>query len=177
MKRFLTPLFTFCVALAVNAQPVPTTGSPVLRADNIDEVVSALTLEEKVHLVIGCGMSMGSDSKFPGTAGRTYDIPRLGIPSAFLADGPHRLAMASKREFDSRTYHATEFPSSTTVAATFDPDAAYHVGRALGTEVKDYGMDVLLAPGVNLMRNALCGRNHEYYAEDPVLVGDRKSVV
>lgn len=171
MKRFLTPLFTFCVALAVNAQPVPTTGSPVLRADNIDEVVSALTLEEKVHLVIGCGMSMGSDSKFPGTAGRTYDIPRLGIPSAFLADGPHRLAMASKREFDSRTYHATEFPSSTTVAATFDPDAAYHVGRALGTEVKDYGMDVLLAPGVNLMRNALCGRNHEYYAEDPVLVG------
>ena len=53
MKRFLTPLFTFCVALAVNAQPVPTTGSPVLRADNIDEVVSALTLEEKVHLVIG----------------------------------------------------------------------------------------------------------------------------
>ena len=94
MKRFLTPLFTFCVALAVNAQPVPATGSPVLRADNIDEVVSALTLEEKVHLVIGCGMSMGSDSKFPGTAGRTYDIPRLGIPSAFLADGPHRLAMA-----------------------------------------------------------------------------------
>ena len=87
------------MALAVNAQPVPTTGSPVLRADNIDEVVSALTLEEKVHLVIGCGMSMGSDSKFPGTAGRTYDIPRLGIPSAFLADGPHRLAMASKREF------------------------------------------------------------------------------
>ena len=72
MKRFLTPLFTFCVALAVNAQPVPATGSPVLRADNIDEVVSALTLEEKVHLVIGCGMSMGSDSKFPGTAGRTF---------------------------------------------------------------------------------------------------------
>lgn len=171
MKRLLTPLFTFCVALAVNAQPVPATGSPVLRADNIDEVVSALTLEEKVHLVIGCGMSMGSDTKFPGTAGRTYDIPRLGIPSAYLADGPHRLAMASKREFDSRTYHATEFPSSTTVAATFDPDAAYCVGQALGTEVKDYGMDVLLAPGVNLMRNALCGRNHEYYAEDPVLVG------
>ena len=120
MKKLLTPLFSFCVALAVNAQSVPATGSPVLRADNIDEVVSALTLEEKVHLVIGCGMSMGSDSKFPGTAGRTYDIPRLGIPSAYLADGPHRLAMASKREFDSHTYHATEFPSSTTVAATFE---------------------------------------------------------
>lgn len=171
MKRFLTPLFTFCVVLAVNAQPIPAVGLPILRTDNIDEVVNAMTLEEKVHIVIGCGMSMGSDSKFPGTAGRTYEIPRLGIPSAFLADGPHRLAMASKREFDSRTYHATEFPSSTTVAATFDPDAAYRVGQALGTEVKDYGMDVLLAPGVNLIRNTLCGRNHEYYAEDPVLVG------
>lgn len=138
---------------------------------HIDEVVNALTLEEKVHLVIGCGMSMDSDSKFPGTAGRTYDIPRLGIPSVYLADGPHRLAMASKREFDSRIYYATEFPSSTTVAATFDPDAAYRIGQTLGIEVKDYGMDVLLAPGVNLMRNVLCGRNHEYYAEDPVLAG------
>ena len=174
MKKIslLPVIFNFCVALAVNAQPVSAIKLPVLRADNIDEVVSALTLEEKVHLVIGCGMSMGSDTKFPGTAGRTYDIPRLGIPPVYLADGPHRLVMAPKREFDSRTYHATEFPSSTTVAATFDPDAAYRVGQALGTEVKDYGLDVLLAPGINLMRNVLCGRNHEYYAEDPVLAGD-----
>ena len=171
MKKIslLPVIFNFCVALAVNAQPVSAIKLPVLRADNIDEVVSALTLEEKVHLVIGCGMSMGSDTKFPGTAGRTYDIPRLGIPPVYLADGPHRLVMAPKREFDSRTYHATEFPSSTTVAATFDPDAAYRVGQALGTEVKDYGLDVLLAPGINLMRNVLCGRNHEYYAEDPVI--------
>lgn len=171
MKRFLISLCTFGVALAVNAQPVPATPSPMLDDGNIDQVVSALTLEEKVRLVIGCGMSMDDSAKFPGTAGRTCDIPRLGIPSAYLADGPHRLAMASRREFDSRTYHATEFPSSTTVAATFDPDAAYCIGQALGTEVRDYGMDVLLAPGVNLMRNALCGRNHEYYAEDPVLAG------
>lgn len=171
MKRILTPLFIFCVALAVNAQPAPASGPLTLRADNVDEVVAALTLEEKVHLVIGCGMAMGDDVKFPGTAGRTYDIPRLGIPSAYLADGPHRLAMATKRSFDSRDYRTTEFPSGTTVAATFDPDAAYRVGQALGTEVKDYGLDVLLAPGANLMRNTLCGRNHEYYAEDPVLVG------
>lgn len=171
MKKVFIPLCSLCVALTVYSQSVPTTDGPTLRADNIDEVISAMTLEEKVHLVIGCGMSMGSDSKFPGTAGRTYDIPRLGIPSVYLADGPHRLAMASKREFDSHTYYATEFPSSTTVAATFDTKAAFQIGQTLGTEVKDYGMDVLLAPGVNLMRNVLCGRNHEYYAEDPVLVG------
>ena len=171
MRRLSITLFSLCLASALTAQTTGSNQSVRLRTDNIDEVVSAMTLEEKVHLVIGCGMSMGSDTKFPGTAGRTYDIPRLGIPSAYLADGPHRLAMAAKREFDSRTYHATEFPSSTTVAATFNPDAAHKVGRTLGTEVKDYGLDVLLAPGVNLMRNVLCGRNHEYYSEDPVLTG------
>ena len=171
MRRLSITLFSLSLASALTAQTTGSNQSVRLRADNIDEVVSAMTLEEKVHLVIGCGMSMGSDAKFPGTAGRTYDIPRLGIPSAYLADGPHRLAMAAKREFDSRTYPATEFPSSTTVAATFNPDAAHKVGRTLGTEVKDYGLDVLLAPGVNLMRNVLCGRNHEYYSEDPVLAG------
>ncbi|WP_418826313.1 glycoside hydrolase family 3 C-terminal domain-containing protein [Phocaeicola sp.] len=146
-------------------------GQVKLNASNIDEVIGQMTLEEKVHMVIGCGMSMGDDVKFLGTAGRTYDIPRLGIPSVYLADGPHRLAMAVKRDFDSHFYYATEFPSGTTVAATFDPNAAFQVGAALGEEVKDYGMDVLLAPGANLMRNALCGRNHEYYSEDPVVTG------
>lgn len=146
-------------------------GQVKLNASNIDEVIGQMTLEEKVHMVIGCGMSMGDDVNFPGTAGRTYDIPRLGIPSVYLADGPHRLAMAVKRDFDSHFYYATEFPSGTTVAATFDPNAAFQVGAALGEEVKDYGMDVLLAPGANLMRNVLCGRNHEYYSEDPVVTG------
>lgn len=171
MKRLSITLFSLCLVSALAAQMVDYNRVIKLRADNIDEIVSLMTLDEKVHMLIGCGMSMGGDTKFPGTAGRTYGIPRLGIPSAYLADGPHRLAMAAKREFDSRTYHATEFPSSTTVAATFSPDAAYRIGRSLGREVKDYGLDVLLAPGVNLMRNVLCGRNHEYYSEDPVLAG------
>ena len=144
---------------------------PKLNADNIDEVIQAMTLEEKVRMCIGCGMAIGDDAKFPGTAGRTYDIPRLGIPSVYLADGPHRLAMTTKRDFDSRFYYTTEFPSGTTVAATFNPEAAFKVGAALGEEVKDYGLDVLLAPGANLIRNVLCGRNHEYYSEDPVVTG------
>ena len=89
MRRLSITLFSLCLASALTAQVTGSNQSVRLRADNIDEVVSAMTLEEKVHLVIGCGMSMGSDTKFPGTAGRTYDIPRLGIPSAYLADGPH----------------------------------------------------------------------------------------
>ena len=160
------------IGVAALCMVTPTVQAQVkLNANNIDEVIGEMTLEEKVHMVIGCGMSMEDGAKFPGTAGRTYDIPRLGIPSVYLADGPHRLAMSVKRDFDSRFYYATEFPSGTTVAATFDPNAAYQVGAALGEEVKDYGMDVLLAPGANLMRNALCGRNHEYYSEDPVVTG------
>lgn len=160
------------IGVAALCMVTPTVQAQVkLNANNIDEVIGEMTLEEKVHMVIGCGMSMGDGAKFPGTAGRTYDIPRLGIPSVYLADGPHRLAMSVKRDYDSRFYYATEFPSGTTVAATFDPNAAYQVGAALGEEVKDYGMDVLLAPGANLMRNALCGRNHEYYSEDPVVTG------
>ncbi|MCF0173698.1 MAG: beta-glucosidase [Bacteroidales bacterium] len=164
MRKALLSLLLIATGTIAFAQPK-------LTADNIDEVIAAMTLEEKVHMVIGCGMAFGEDVKFPGTAGRTYDIPRLGIKSAYLADGPHRLVLASKRDFDSRTFYTTEFPSSTTVAATFDYDAAYAIGQALGEEVRDYGLDVLLAPGVNLHRNALCGRNHEYYSEDPVLAG------
>ncbi len=160
------------MGLAVLSSQTPITAQQIrLNSHNIDAVITAMTLDEKVRMVIGCGMSMGSDAKFPGTAGRTYEIARLGIPSVYMADGPHRLAMSVRREFDSQFYYTTEFPSGTTVAATFNPEAAFRVGQTLGTEVKEYGMDVLLAPGANLMRNVLCGRNHEYYSEDPLLTG------
>lgn len=141
-----------------------------LTPDNIDEIISQLTIEEKVHLVIGTGMA-GEDAKFPGTAGTTYAIERLGIPAIYMADGPHRLHMNVHRDWDSRFYYTTEFPSATTMASTWDPEASVLVGKALGEEVRDYGLDILLAPGINLHRSALCGRNHEYYSEDPVIAG------
>ncbi len=167
MKQFILMicLAVLCSQTNISAQQIR------LNKQNIDQVIREMTLEEKVQMLLGRGMSMGGDAKFPGTAGRTHEIPRLGIPSVYLADGPHRLAMSVRREFDSQFYYTTEFPSGTTVAATFNPDAAYLVGKTLGAEVKDYGMDILLAPGANLMRNVLCGRNHEYYSEDPLLTG------
>lgn len=158
------------LALSLSASQV-TLAQPQLNANNIDEVIQAMTLEEKVDMLIGCGMAMGEEVKFPGTAGRTRDIPRLGITSAYLADGPHRLHMTKTRDWDSKTYITTEFPSETNVAASFDTEAAYAIGVAIGAEVRDFGLDVLLAPGVNLMRSSLCGRNNEYYSEDPVLAG------
>ena len=144
---------------------------PQLRADNIDEIIKAMTVEEKVDLLIGCGQIYTPDVKFPGTAGRTRDIPRLGIKSAYMADGPHRLVMAEKRQWDHRDYITTEFPGAALCAATFDTEAVKSVGAAIGAEVADYGLDILLAPGENLLRSALCGRNHEYYSEDPLLSG------
>lgn len=161
-------LSLFAIASSGWAQ---STTNVVTSLPDIDAVIKQMTLEEKVDMIIGCGMSMGEELKFPGTAGRTRDLPRFGIQSAYLADGPHRLHMTKTREWDSKTYLTTEFLSETNVAALFDTEAAYQIGEAIGAEVRDYGLDVLLAPGINLMRSSLCGRNNEYYSEDPVLAG------
>ncbi|MCF0185098.1 MAG: glycoside hydrolase family 3 protein, partial [Bacteroidaceae bacterium] len=150
---------------------MPVFAQTKLTANNIDEIINQMTPEEKVDILIGCGMSMGTEVKFPGTAGRTRDISRLGIPSAYMADGPHRLAMSQTREWDHRQYNTTEIPSETNIAASFDVEAARKVGEVIGAEVRDYGLDILLAPGINLMRTPLGGRNAEYYSEDPVLAG------
>lgn len=142
-----------------------------LRADNIKQVIAEMTLEEKCHLVLGTGMGAGGEAKFPGTAGGTYAIPRLGIPAIYCADSNQGLRMSAKRDFDSRFYWATDFMTSITLASTWDRQAAYRIGKAIGNETKEYGLDWILAPSMNLMRNVLCGRNHEYYSEDPYLSG------
>ena len=142
-----------------------------LRADNIDEVVNAMTLEEKCHLVLGCGMHFNDDAKFPGTAGSTFSIARLGIPETYCADSQQGLRMDSKRAWDHNDYFPTDFVASMTLASTWDREAAYKVGKGIGNEVKEFGLDWILSPSMNLIRNPLCGRNHEYYSEDPYLSG------
>lgn len=154
--------------------------TPQLTPDNIDEVIEAMTQEEKVRMVIGMGMAGFSgdeaavgDSKgqVAGAAGTTYPIPRLGIPSVVLADGPAGLRIDATREGDSATYYCTHFPIGTLLASTWDTDLVNQVGKAIGEEVKEYGADVLLAPALNIHRHPLCGRNFEYYSEDPVVSG------
>ena len=142
-----------------------------LRADNIDEVVNALTLEEKCHLVLGCGMHFNDEAKFPGTAGSTFGIARLGIPETYCADSQQGLRMDSKRAWDHNDYYPTDFVASMTLASTWDREAAFKVGKGIGNEVREFGLDWILSPSMNLIRNALCGRNHEYYSEDPYLSG------
>lgn len=170
--------FTACLLLASASVAQE---APQLKADNIDEIISAMTLEEKVHFCIGTGMDglsgtapvIGSTrSMLPGTAGTSYPIPRLGIPAVILSDGPAGLRIDPIRDFDSKTYYCTHFPIGTALASSWNTELVKQVGQAIGEEVLEYGSDVLLAPAINIHRHPLCGRNFEYYSEDPVVAGE-----
>ena len=152
----------------------------VMNTINQEEVMSKLSLEEKAHFVIGTGMEGESGNSavvgatrnlVPGAAGTTYPLDSLGIPPIVLADGPAGLRISATREGDSATYYCTHFPIGTLLASTWNTQLIEEVGKSIGEEVKEYGADVLLAPAVNIMRNSLCGRNFEYYSEDPVVAG------
>lgn len=173
-------LFTICAALTCTSVMMGQS-APKLTANNIDEVVAAMTLHEKAQLVVGSGWgsmqsatgALGNNSTtVPGAAGNTTAIPRLGIPGVVLSDGPAGLRINPTRPYDSHTYYCTHFPIGTSLASSWDIDLVKSVGTAMGNEVLEYGADVLLAPGVCLERSPLCGRNFEYYSEDPVLSGN-----
>ena len=167
-------------AIGMAAATVTMAQAPQLRADNIDEVIAAMTIEEKAQLVVGTGMDgfsaapvIGSTASIvPGAAGTTAAIPRLGIPAVVLADGPAGLRINPNRQFDHNTYYCTHFPIGTSLASSWNKDLVRQVATAMGNEVLEYGADVLLAPAMNIHRNPLCGRNFEYYSEDPVLAGE-----
>ena len=154
--------------------------APQLNANNIEEVIKAMTLEEKAQLLVGggndgfvgSGAMLGHQKKFvPGAAGTTVAIPRLGIPATVQCDGPAGVHIDAHREGDSRNYYATGFPVGTCLASTWNTDLVRKVGEAIGNETLEYGCDVVLGQGMNLHRNPLCGRNFEYYSEDPVVTG------
>lgn len=152
-----------------------------LGAYNIDEVVKAMTLEEKAALLVGNSSQAGTTSGgtmlgktmnlVPGAAGTTSAIPRLGIPATVVADGPAGMRISPTREGTDKTFYATGFPVGTALASTWNLPLVEQVGRAIGNEVLEYGCDVILGPGMNIMRNPLCGRNFEYFSEDPIVTG------
>ncbi|MBR2352068.1 MAG: glycoside hydrolase family 3 C-terminal domain-containing protein [Alistipes sp.] len=174
-KISLIAISLLVATAAMAAQPLP------LTEKSIDKVIAALTLEEKAHLVVGARMSDNKEAAgevgytrkiIPGAAGTTYPVERLGITPVVVADGPAGLRIAPTREGDTQTYYCTGFPVGTHLASTWNDELIRRVGAAIGEEVREYGVDVLLAPGVNIMRNPLCGRNFEYYSEDPLLAGN-----
>lgn len=114
------------------------------------ELVAKMTLEEKIGYIGGTGFTI-------------RPIPRLGIPEIFMADGPFGCK-----------YHGNSacFPGGIAIAATWNREMAREIGAALGRECRARGVHILLAPGVNIYRSPLCGRNFEYLGEDPFLVSD-----
>jgi len=167
------------MGFAVLLTTMTMTAQTKLRADNIDEVLKAMTLEEKAKLLVGGANKffsttavVGSEADLvAGAAGTSPEIPRLGIPATVLTDGPAGVRIDPTREGDSKTYYATAFPIGTCLASTWNTELVRKVGEAIGNETKEYRCDVILGPGMNLHRNPLCGRNFEYYSEDPLLTG------
>ena len=173
MKRLLTTcLLATTFAMTTNAQVQ-------LRADNIDEVIKAMTLEEKAKLLVGGANNFfsanavvgGEADLVAGAAGTSPAIPRLGIPATVLTDGPAGVRIDPTRKGTDKTYYATAFPIGSCLASTWNTELVNKVGQAIGNETKEYRCDVILGPGMNLHRNPLCGRNFEYYSEDPLLTG------
>lgn len=175
MKKthFLITILIFC-NIMVSAQKK----LPILGKDKIEDVIAAMTIEEKVYLLMGLGDENWTNPKdgrktviVNGAAGRTWDIPRLGITAASLCDGPAGLRIDAHREGTDKTFYCTAFPTETALASSWNVDLVNQVGQNMGNEVLEYGADVLLAPAINIHRNPLCGRNFEYYSEDPLLAG------
>lgn len=133
---------------------------------DVDSVLAELTLREKVSLVLG--------SDFWHTAA----VPRLGVPSVMVADGPHGLRKQPE-EADhvgiGGSVPATCFPTAAGLGSSWDPALTRAVGEALGAEARALGVSVVLGPGVNMKRSPLCGRNFEYFSEDPLLAGELAS--
>jgi len=183
MLGMLVLLFTASTAFSQQALPQ-------LGKSPIQDVVKAMTLQEKVDLVIGQGMflpgmafpGMGGGSeptaaqkRVLGAAGTTVAIPRLGIPALVVCDGP-----AGTHAFNggkSRIYYATAWPTGTLLASSWDTAVLHKVGDAYGKEAKDFGIDVILGPGMNIHRNPLGGRNFEYYSEDPLITGTMAAAI
>jgi len=212
IKRYAQPISAVAVAIMLSSQIHAQAPAPQLGKAPIKDVIKAMTLEEKVKLVVGMGFRFQSPvpprrdtgttarrdtapaapaftmppvdpadnipEKVPGAAGRTHGIPRLGIPSITVSDGPAGIRISPIRNNDSsKTYYATAFPSGTLLASTWDTVTVKKVGVAFGDEIREYGADIILGPALNIHRNPLGGRNFEYYSEDPLIAGDMTAAI
>ena len=131
--------------------------------EQIHELLAQLTLEEK------CSLLSGSDFW------HTQPVERLGIPALMVSDGPHGLRKQAEGADEmglEESVPATCFPTAAALASTWDVTLLTEIGRALAEEAKAQGVGVILGPGVNLKRSPLCGRNFEYFSEDPLLAGE-----
>ena len=187
MKYKLLVVAVLSAAAVVHAQPR-------LSVENVDAVIAAMTLEEKATLLVGANQGVlfgGSAESIPyelpatariydnrmGVGGSTYFFPHLGITPIVMADGPAGLRLSVQRRGQEGEYYCTAFPVGTALASSWNTDLVRRIGVAMGEEARAYGVDVMLAPGMNLHRNPLNGRNFEYYSEDPLVTGKMAAAI
>ena len=127
---------------------------------HIAELISQMTLEEKA------GLCSGADFW------HTKAVGRLGIPAMMVSDGPHGLRTQEEGKDINDSIKAVCFPAGCASAASFDVDLLRRLGETIGAEAKAVGLGVVLGPALNIKRSPLCGRNFEYYSEDPTLAGE-----
>ena len=166
MKKLVSvSLFFILFSLSLVAQiPYPT-----LERNTVEEVIAAMTPEEKVLMVIG---NKNNDRRKYIGEGSTWYCERLHLTPTIMCDGPAGVRMKPFRDNDStKAYYSTAFPTATALAASWNTELVERVGSAMGNEALEYGSDVLLAPAMNIQRDPLCGRNFEYFSEDPFLSG------
>jgi beta-glucosidase len=126
---------------------------------NIDSILSQMTLEEKAALCTGA------------TNWKTVAVEGLGLPAMFVSDGPHGLRKVENEGLGAKSLPATCFPTASSTASSWDVELLYQMGQAIAEEAIALGVDVVLGPGANMKRTPLCGRNFEYFSEDPYLAG------
>lgn len=141
--------------LSLNAGPRITQADK----DRAAKLVSQMTIDEKIEMI------SGKIDRF-----HTYGIPRLGIPSIRMADGPQGV-----RNIDGKNIKSTFYPCGVSAASSWNRDAVREMGAGIGSAAKAHGVQIMLGPGVNIYRSALCGRNYEYYGEDPYLSAETAS--
>lgn len=205
----LVSLVTLLAAMMINAS-IPVTAQPRLGKDPVEDVVAAMTLEEKVNMVMGSVrdyavpptaapgivkrqtpdistllkdlaerqnmppqlMTAFSQGRVMGASGDGYAIERLGITPMVYADGPAGVRInATRPNRPGEEFYCTAFPTSAILSASWDPDLVEKMTEAIGNEAREYGVDILLAPAINIIRNPLGGRSFEYFSEEPLLAG------
>lgn len=129
------------------------------------EILAKMSLEEKAQCVVGLKRDLFPPTN-AGIAGRTVPFPQFGVPSLTLADGTAGVRL-SRRAAE----RATAFPDNMALASSWDSNLAQKVGAAVAYEAVGYNVNIMLAPGMNIIRNPLCGRNFEYFSEDPLITG------
>ena len=171
LKYTMRKLRIICTASAMLFGMTLTSNAQKLGVNTVEEVVNALSTDDKCHLVQGMGTVdtyIGSH-EITGATGYTWEISKYGIPTVAVVDGPAGVRLSTVT--GSNLKYATFCPSGTALASTWNTSLAEQVAQVIGNETFEYGCAVVLGPGVNIQRHPLCGRNFEYYSEDPLISG------